>query len=295
MVMKRYMFAAAGLAFLLGASQNAQALSVTQTTDANTLLNALVPNTSQFTSISASYTTGAAVQVGTYTGFTSPPVTIGNGVVLSTGNAVDTVGPASPLDIPTTSLGGGSTPEINAYAPGNVANFQDANDTAVLRVDFTLAAPSAVAFDFIFGSIEFPNFVNDFTDAAYVFLDGNQITFDKNGNPVQVGSSFASSLTTDDTNSAFADPHGLIGPLTTNSGTLAAGAHTILFEVSDTNDGNLDSALFFSNFRTAASTGPGPCTENCTTVPEPASMTALGSGLLAMIGVNWLRRRTRRS
>jgi hypothetical protein len=93
MLSKKYVIAAAGLVFLFGTSENAQALSVTQTTDANTLLNALVPDTSQFTSISASYTTGAAAQVGTYTGFASPPVTTGNGVVLSSGNAVDTDNP----------------------------------------------------------------------------------------------------------------------------------------------------------------------------------------------------------
>jgi len=223
-------------------------------------------------------------------------VTIGNGVVLSSGQAVQTPGPASAGSSPSTSLGGGSTPEINAYAPGKITNWSSSHDTAVLKVDFTLASPTAVAFNFIFGSVEFPVYTNNFTDAAFVFLDDNQITFDQNGNPVQVGSSFASNLTTADTNSAFANPHGLIGPLTTNSGELAAGAHTILFEVADTNDTVLDSALFLNDFHTTAATGPGPCTVNCgTAVPEPASMTALGSGLLAMIGVNWLRRRTRRS
>ena len=75
------------------------------------------------------------------------------------------------------------------------------------------------------------------------------------GNPVQVGTSFAGTLTTADTNSAFASPHGLIGPLTTTSGQLTAGAHTILFEVADTNDPILDSALFLSSFRTATAVG----------------------------------------
>ena len=62
-------------------------------------------------------------------------------------------------------------------------------------MNFSLASSSAIAFDFIFGSIEYPEYVDDFTDAAFVFLDGQQITFDSAGNPVQVGQSFASSLT----------------------------------------------------------------------------------------------------
>ncbi|HEY1299686.1 MAG TPA: choice-of-anchor L domain-containing protein [Stellaceae bacterium] len=276
--------AAAALAAASCYAADASALLVTQDNNGTDLLNALVPNQAQFASITASYTTGAAAQVGTYTGFTSPPVTIGNGVVLSTGEAVQTVGPASPSDIPSTDEGGGSTPEINAYAPTHITNWSSSHDAAVLTVNFNLATPSAVAFDFIFGSVEFPNFTSNFTDAAYVFLDGNQITFDANGNPVQVGASFAGSLTTADTNSAFAAPHGLIGPLTTNSGTLSAGAHTIQFEVADTNDGVLDSAIFLSDFTTAAG-GGGPCTVNCATVPEPGTTTLLASCLAALIGI----------
>lgn len=280
----------AALAMLVCGAGSANALVVTQDTNGTDLLNALVPNQAEFSSISASYTTGAAAQVGTYTGFTSPPVIIGDGVVLSTGQAVQTVGPANPGSSPSTDFGGGSTPEIDAYAPSHVANWTSSHDAAVLAVNFTLAAPSAVAFNFIFGSVEFPVFTSEFTDAAYVFLDGTQITFDANGDPVQVGASFAGTLTTADTNSAFANPHGLIGPLTTNSGTLTAGPHTIEFEVADTNDGELDSAIFLNDFTTATGDG-GPCTVDCS-VPEPGSAALLVMGLLTLAGIGW-RRKTR--
>jgi MYXO-CTERM domain-containing protein len=287
-----YLWAAGFLSFLASAG-GANALVVTQDTNGTDLLNALVPNQAEFGSISASYTAGAAAQVGTYTGFTSLPVTLGNGIVLSTGNAFDTKGPASAGSLPSTDEGGGSTAEINAYAPGHITNWNASFDAARLTVNFSLATPSAVAFSFVFGSIEYPIYVNDFTDAAYVFLDGAQITFDGNGNPVQVGTSFAGSLTTADTNTSFANPHGLIGPLTTTSGLLAAGAHSILFEVADTNDHILDSGLFVSNFHTTEPTGPGPCTVNCTVVPEPASLAALAPGLLALLGI--IRRRRNNS
>ena len=96
----KYAIAGAALTALLCCGGGADALVITQTTNGTNLLNALVPNQAQFSSISASYTTGAAAQAGTYTGFTSPPVTIGNGIVLSSGNAVDTPGPASSSNIP---------------------------------------------------------------------------------------------------------------------------------------------------------------------------------------------------
>jgi hypothetical protein len=87
-------------------------------------------------------------------------------------------------------------------------------------------------------------------------LDGtdptNQITFDKNRNPVQVGRSFAGLVTTADKNTAFGDPHGMIAELTTTSALLPAGDHVLLFEVGDVNDGILDSAGFITNLRAEA-------------------------------------------
>jgi hypothetical protein len=62
---------------------------------------------------------------------------------------------------------------------------------AALQVNFTLSSPNQVGFDFIFGSVEFPEFTSDFTDAFVAFLDGatpaNQIIFDASNNAVQVG------------------------------------------------------------------------------------------------------------
>ena len=287
-----------GLGLALSGGE-ASALVVVNTTDPADLTAALVANPSNFNSISASYLQGDAAQVGTYTAFTSPPVTIGNGIVMSTGNASDTPGPyRNDVDDGevSTALGGGSTPEIDAYAPTHVQNWNSGNDTAVVQVAFNLLTAAAIKFSFVFGSVEFPNFTSSFTDTFLVFLDGAQITFDAGGNPVQVGSSFASSLRTDDTNTIFtgvgADSdnpaHGLLDVLTTTSGNLAAGDHVLLFEISDTNDQQLDSAVFLTGFDTTTNEG-GPVT-NPDQAPEPGTVALLGIGLA---GLGVLRRRRR--
>jgi hypothetical protein len=152
-------------------------------------------------------------------------------------------------------VGNGGTPEFNDYGDrsGNIHNFEASFDVAALEVHFTLPAPGRIQFDFVFGSVEYPFWTNRYTDAFLVFLDGltpdNQIAFDNNGKPVQVGRSFADLTLTTDSNTAFAAPHGLIHHLTTTSDVLAAGPHTIYFEVGDVNDHVLDSAVFISNLR----------------------------------------------
>jgi hypothetical protein len=199
---------------------------------------------------------GAAGQYGTYTNYTTQPITIGNGVVLSTGDVSFVGPPADPsLESPQPSydMQTPGTAEFDAYGPGNIENFQSSNDVAVLRVDFSLDDTYQIKFDFVFGSVEYPSYTSSFTDSFLVFLDGtdpaNQITYDQNGTPVQVGSSFSGLVLVADQNTAFADPHGVLA-LTTTTAELDAGNYTLYFEIGDVNDHVLDSAVFIYNLRT---------------------------------------------
>lgn len=257
-------------------------IATTPTQDPAALAAALSTAGGGLTITSALIRTGAPGQMGTYTNFTTLPVSIRDGVVLSSGN-VASIGPLAEVHDPAyepsspplavnsamSPVFGGGTPEFNTYGDrsGNIHNFDASYDVAALQVQFTLAAPSSIQFDFIFGSVEFPYWTSRYTDAFLVFLDGtqpeNQITFDGNGKPVQVGRSFADLTMTSDANTAFAAPHGLIHHLTTTSEVLAAGPHTIIFEVGDVNDQSLDSAAFIANLRTGSAPAGTRPSDDC--------------------------------
>ncbi len=273
----RTLIVASTLALLSQAPALADVVTV-PTMDTNALAAALNPTGLVINRLTIR--NGKDGQFGTYGNFILPPVTIQNGIVLSSGSVAElgpipgatdpNYDPASPPPQVNSMMdfeGDGSTPEFNAYGDGHIENFFGCYDVAAIQVDFTLSQPSQVQFDFLFGSVEFPFWTSQFTDAFLVFLDGtapaNQICFDAAGNPVQVGSSFAGLETTLDQNSAFSNPHGLIHHLTTTTVVLSAGTHTLYFEVGDVNDHVLDSAVFLSHLRTGTGNPGTDPTEDC--------------------------------
>jgi hypothetical protein len=248
------MFVVCGLWILTTAPDARGAVMVFPTLDPELLKTAL--NATNLTITSATIRNGEPGQFGTYTNFTNPPITIGNGVVLSSGDVSYVGAPPSPeLEYPQPDwkMGALGTAEFDGYGPGRIENFLGSWDVAALEVNFHLNAPSQIQFDFIFGSVEYPYWTSEYTDAMLVFLDGmdvtNQIVFDDNQRPIQVGISFAGLVETGDQNTAFASPHGMSELLTTTSTMLAAGTHRIVFEVGDLNDYQMDSAMFIANFR----------------------------------------------
>jgi len=279
---RRSIFITSSCLVLAASSITLGAVSTTVTTSSNVLAAALSPSGGlEIDDVEAVH--GMPGQVGTFTNFVTPPVTIHDGIVLSSGSVAQLgpipgatepdYDPASPPPqvnspmFPWPQTGG--TPEFDTYGftDGGIENFFGSFDVAAVRVDFTLDEDSPVKFDFIFGSVEYPYWTSQFTDAFLVFLDGTdpsqQITFDSNGNAVQVGSSFAGLETTADQNCAFSNPHGLIHHLTTTTERLDKGPHFLIFEVADVNDQILDSGVFIARLRAELGDPGTEPTEDC--------------------------------
>lgn len=265
-------------AAVLAAAAQADVVT-TPTTDGTALAAALQPANLRI--ISVEVVNGLPAQFGTYSNFSLAPITIGDGVVLGSGD-ISSLGPlvetqdpsydpASPPARVVNAMGSGTTKEFSMYGSttGAIANFSTAWDVAAIKVTFELPVETNVKFDFIFGSVEFPYYTSSFTDAFLVFLDGfgpmDQVCYDANGSAIQVGQSFANLVTTADRNTAFSSPHGLIKSLTTTTPVMEAGEHVLWFEVADVNDEILDSAVFITNLRAEAGnegtdeTGGGGC------------------------------------
>ncbi len=299
---------AAGFAAAAAAGPAHASIETVPTMDTQALRAALHP--SGLTIDAVIIRNGVPGQFGTYSGFTTLPVTIRNGIVLSTGDVTNLgpnpamqdpgYDPASPppevnnqmVDFPET----GGTPEFNAYGsvPGHIENFNACYDVAALEVRFTLEEDSAVKFDFIFASVEYPFWTSQFTDAFVVFLDGtapeNQIAFDASGSAVQVGSSFAGLETTADVNTAFSNPHGLIHHLTTTTERLDSGEHVLIFEVGDVNDHILDSAVFITGLRTAGGNGGGGTEPSDDCIADFDSSGAVGVPDIFAFLADWFER-----
>lgn len=290
---------------IVGTAQLHAGVIVTQTANTTDLANAVASGPG-FAITSVNILNGADVQFGTYSNFSTAPITMPNGIILSSGLASEVGLPPDPQlagPLPSNDISGmpgtqsgNSTPEFDAYGATHIQGFTAAYDVAALQVNFNLAAASQVQFDVAFGSVEFPFWVSQFPDSVLGFLDGlsptNQIMFDTNGNAIQVGTSFSGLVTTADNNTAFANPHGML-KMTTTTTLLSAGNHTLTFEVGDVNDHILDSAAFIAGFRVgtgATGTVLDDLSEyHSSSVPEPASLALCAIGGLALVGFKFVR------
>lgn len=109
--------------------------------------------------------TGAAQAIGTFSNGGTTNLGINSGIILSSGKAVDCVGPNN-SGSKTTNNNAGSDPQLAALATSTV------NDAAVLEFDFIPIADT-IKFRYVFGSDEYPEFVNSsFNDIFGFFVTG---------------------------------------------------------------------------------------------------------------------------
>ncbi|MGB3510852.1 MAG: choice-of-anchor L domain-containing protein [Microcoleaceae cyanobacterium] len=171
--------------------------------------------------------------------------------------------------------GDGSPPEQNiepSYSVEQLGNFDSdlqavANsafpgsgevlDANTLEFSFTVDDPSvkSIAFDFIFGSDEFPEFSDtSFVDVAGVFVNGNNFAL-FNNDPTQPLSVISNNLTLgnfiDNANNIVPIEYDGVSSSLTTFVPVEEGENIIKFGIGDTGDRIYDSGLFIANFTTS--------------------------------------------
>jgi hypothetical protein len=240
----------------LGIASNALALNVTTTSDPIALGDAILGSGSAIYVSSVTYS-GAAIASGTYT---DGPLGIADGALLTSGSAQNALPPNN----------GGSTSQNNglgghALCDALIPGYQS-YDASLLTVTFDLAPGfDGISFNSVFGSEEFPYYVGSkYNDVYGVYLNGTQIAFDENGDPITINGPFFSSGAAVMTPANGTEYNGTTNVLHTKAPLAGGSTNNVLqIVVCDAGDRTFDSGAFFAGLNGCIGedcTGTVPCT-----------------------------------
>jgi len=159
------------LLLILGITVNAQlTVSTGVLTPTQYVQNVLVGGGVTISNVTFS---GTADQIGEFNATNAnPSIGITNGIILATGDVNNAIGPNN---TGSAQLGGGNfgagDPDLDILEGTGVGT----NDAAILEFDF-IPTGDTVKFNFVFGSEEYPEFVNSINDVFGFFLSGPGIT-----------------------------------------------------------------------------------------------------------------------
>ncbi len=172
-----------------------------------------------------------------------------DGILLTSGKADIAIGPNNETDAGLDQDGGDThdpgngDADLTAMVPG-----YESFDACLLTLKFTTdTSVHGITFDFVFGTDEFPEYVNSlYNDIFCAFLDGENICFDHNNNLINVNNDF---FQIDNQSDPLNLEYDGFTPLLRTSDTLTEGNHTLKFAICDMGDQILDAGVFLSNFK----------------------------------------------
>lgn len=264
---KKLSMTVAGTVFVsLTGTTVVEAISITPTNDGNALVNEILGSGITVLPGSISYT-GATGASGIFTNGLSSGIGIDKGIILTTGSAVNAIGPNTE-DAKTTDNGLSGDSDLNGLIPGYTTK-----DATILEFDFTTAGGD-VFFNYVFASEEYNEWVNSsFNDVFGFFLDGTNIALIPGTstpvaiNTVNGGNNSAFFNNNDLSDVAPSDLKdieydGFTNVFTATALGLAPGSHTIKLAIADAGDWVLDSAVFIQakTFSDEPSDVPEPST-----------------------------------
>ena len=258
----------------------AGAVSITPSNNATAMANSILGTWGTLVgtpTLVASYESdNTAPSAGFFSDGLSSGLDFNSGVVLSSGDIRLIPGPNSSIETSTV-LGLPGDTQLQALV-SDMPNSDKTYDVTALTFDF-ITGGGSLYFNFIFGSEEYNEMVNEINDVCAIFLDNQNIALvPGTTSPVSiynVNNSKNSAYYVDNTSGLFnIELDGLTTGLTSSVINLNEGIHTIKFAIADEGDGDLDSALFIRS----GVFSPTPA-------PEPSSMILGLMGLASIIGL----------
>lgn len=261
-------------------SSVASALVITPENNGTTLANTILGSGINISNVDYSGANGAS---GTFTNGNSSGLAIDKGIVISTGQALNAVGPNN-------NTGTGTSNGTSGYAPLTAIAGFSTFDASVLKFNFEIdgGAGGDLFFNFVFGSEEYLEYVNSsYNDVFGFFVDGVNVALAPgSGDPITINT-----INTDQNSGLFVDNtaaiyntqmDGFTKSLQISLTGLSAGLHSMEFAIADAGDSILDSWIFIE----AKSFSDTPVD-----VSEPSSLTLLG---LMLAALGWSRRKTKK-
>jgi hypothetical protein len=254
----------------------AQALTINTTDDPNALVNQIVGGGITFSN--ATYN-GAPLASGIFTNGLSSGIGIGNGIIMTSGDANLAVGPNNAGGAGRNNGFPGDA-DLNSLIPGSTF------DASVLEFDF-ISDTGDVFFNYVFASEEYPEFVNStFNDVFAFFLNGENIALIpgtntpvsinnvNGGNPIGTNATNPQFFIDNSTDAFNIEYDGFTTIFTAQATGLVPGStNTIKLAIADVADASLDSAVFIQGGTFSAALPP--VLSPVASVPEPTTILGL--------------------